>query len=197
MSLSRNKLKRHVLTKHPQHDGKPREFFQNSVECFRKQCFDSGRADSSCCPQMNFDQPPPYGGPGPSAPGYPAPTAPGYPAPMAPVYQPQGFPDQGYPAQGYPAPGYPPTDPSYSNFPPGPPGLYQGQPGYQGYQIPPQPQLGWQDTPPGPQMYGEAPKNTVYVVEDRSRDGGGGGEHACLTACWTALCCCCLWDMMT
>ncbi|CAB1353027.1 unnamed protein product, partial [Coregonus sp. 'balchen'] len=126
--------------------------------------------DLSCCPQMNFDQPPPYGGPGTSAPGYPAPTAPGYSAPMAPGYQPQGyqpqgFPDQGYPAQGYPAPGYPPTDPSYSNFPPGPPGLYQGQPGYQGYQMPPQPQFGWQDTPPGAQTHGEAPKNTGLEIK--------------------------------
>uniref|UniRef100_A0A8C8IKV7 Transposase n=1 Tax=Oncorhynchus tshawytscha TaxID=74940 RepID=A0A8C8IKV7_ONCTS len=43
-SLKTNKLKRHVLTKHPQYDGKPREFFQNRAECFSKQCFDSGRA---------------------------------------------------------------------------------------------------------------------------------------------------------
>ncbi|XP_029602112.1 uncharacterized protein LOC115186691 isoform X5 [Salmo trutta] len=38
-----NKLKRHGLTKHPQHNGKPREFFQNRGQCFRKQCFDSGK----------------------------------------------------------------------------------------------------------------------------------------------------------
>ncbi|XP_051956692.1 cysteine-rich and transmembrane domain-containing protein 1-like [Xyrauchen texanus] len=117
---------------------------------------------------MNYEQPPPYTGHGPTAPGYPA----------------QGFPPQGYPVQGYQ--GYPAqTDqpnPGYPNYPPGP---YPVQPGYQGY---PQPQYG------GP-VYGEPPKNTVYVVEQGRRDDSG--EQACLTACWTALCCCCLWDMLT
>lgn len=147
---------------------------------------------------MNFEQPPPYPGSGPTAPGYPA----------------QGPPPQGYPPQGYPQ-GYPVNmeqpNPAYPNYPagpmgpggpypgpggpyPGPGGPYPGpgQPPYQGY--PEQPQFGWQGGPPPGPMYGEAPKNTVYVVEDRRRDDTG---DTCLTACWTALCCCCLWDMLT
>ncbi|XP_051960725.1 cysteine-rich and transmembrane domain-containing protein 1-like [Xyrauchen texanus] len=133
---------------------------------------------------MNYEQPPPYTGPGPTAPGYPPPNAPGYPAQG---YPPQGFPPQGYPAQGYQ--GFPAqTDqpnPGYPNYPPGPPGSFPVQPGCQGY---PQQQYG------GP-MYGEPPKNTVYVVEQGRREDSG--DQACLTACWTALCCCCLWDMLT
>ncbi|ROL48002.1 Cysteine-rich and transmembrane domain-containing protein 1 [Anabarilius grahami] len=88
---------------------------------------------------MNYEQPPPYTGPGPAAPGYPPPTAPGYP--------PQGYPAQPY--QGYPVNTDQPN-PGYPNYPPGPPGSYPVQPGYQGY---PQPPYG------GP-MYGEPPKNT-------------------------------------
>ncbi|XP_060791196.1 cysteine-rich and transmembrane domain-containing protein 1 [Neoarius graeffei] len=119
---------------------------------------------------MSFENPPPYAGPGAPVPGYPPANAPGYP--------PQGYPPQGYPAQ--PGP--------YPNYPAAPPGPYPGQPGYQGYPVPPQPGYG------GP-VYGEAPKNTVYVVEQGRRDDSG--DQACLTACWTALCCCCLWDMLT
>ncbi|XP_041750516.1 deoxyuridine 5'-triphosphate nucleotidohydrolase isoform X2 [Coregonus clupeaformis] len=40
------------MIKHPQHDGKPRELFQNRAECFRKQCFDSGKVNQlarHCC----------------------------------------------------------------------------------------------------------------------------------------------------
>ncbi|XP_028816454.1 cysteine-rich and transmembrane domain-containing protein 1-like [Denticeps clupeoides] len=112
---------------------------------------------------MNFEQPPPYYGPGPN-----------------PGYAPQGPPPQGYP--GGPNAGYP-------NYPPGPAGPYPapGQP------YPQQP-YGWQNAPqPGP-VYGEGPKNTVYIVEDRRQNDAG---DSCLTACWTALCCCCLWDMLT
>lgn len=118
---------------------------------------------------MNYEQPPPYSNAGPTAPGYPVQAPP-----------------QGYP----PNPGYP----NYPAGPMGPGGPYPGpgQPPYQGY--PGQPQYGWQGGPPPGPMYGEAPKNTVYVVEDRRRDDTG---DTCLTACWTALCCCCLWDMLT
>ncbi|KAM8732591.1 cysteine-rich and transmembrane domain-containing protein 1-like [Acanthopagrus schlegelii] len=125
---------------------------------------------------MNFEQPPPYTNNAPSAPGYPG----------------QGVP------QGYPPPvNMAQPNPAYPNYPPGqmgPGGPYPGpgQPPYQGY--PGQPQYGWQGGPPPGPMYGEAPKNTVYVVEDRRRDDTG---DTCLTACWTALCCCCLWDMLT
>ncbi|XP_008325835.1 cysteine-rich and transmembrane domain-containing protein 1 [Cynoglossus semilaevis] len=135
---------------------------------------------------MNFEQPPPYPGSGPTAPCYPA----------------QGPPPQGYPPQGYPPQGYPVNmeqpNPAYPNYPVGPPGPggpypVQGMPPYQGY--PEQQQYGWQGGPPPGTMYGEAPKNTVYVVEDRRREGSSG--ETCLTACWTALCCCCLWDMLT
>ncbi|XP_007554884.1 cysteine-rich and transmembrane domain-containing protein 1 [Poecilia formosa] len=134
---------------------------------------------------MNFEQPPPYPGSGPSAPGYPG----------------QGPPPQGYPPQGYPPQGYPvnmdqpnPAYPNYPAGPGGPGGPYPGpgQPPFQGY--PGQPQYAWQGGPPPGPMYGEAPKNTVYVVEDRRRDDTA---DTCLTACWTALCCCCLWDMLT
>ncbi|XP_024139847.1 cysteine-rich and transmembrane domain-containing protein 1 isoform X2 [Oryzias melastigma] len=131
---------------------------------------------------MNFEQPPPYPGGGPTAPGYPAQGPP-----------PQGYPPQGYPPQGYPSypaaqmgPGGPYPGPGQPPYP-GP-----GQPPMQGY--PGQPQFGWQGGPPPGPVYGEAPKNTVYVVEDRRRDDTG---DTCLTACWTALCCCCLWDMLT
>uniref|UniRef100_A0A8P4KQ45 Cysteine-rich and transmembrane domain-containing protein 1 n=1 Tax=Dicentrarchus labrax TaxID=13489 RepID=A0A8P4KQ45_DICLA len=122
-------------------------------------------------PKMNFEQPPPYPGNGPTAPGYPGQGPPphGYPG--------QGPPPQGYPPQGFPPQGYP---------------VNMEQPPYQGYAG--QPQFGWQGGPPPGPMYGEAPKNTVYVVEDRRRDDTG---DTCLTACWTALCCCCLWDMLT
>ncbi|MCI4386427.1 hypothetical protein PGIGA_G00062250 [Pangasianodon gigas] len=120
--------------------------------------------------KMSYENPPPYTGPGAPVPGYPPANAPGYP--------PQGYPPQGYPAQQGP----------YPNYPAAPPGSYPVQPGYQGYPVPPQPGYG------GP-VYGEAPKNTVYVVEQGRRDDSG--EQACLTACWTALCCCCLWDMLT
>ncbi|KAM6924228.1 cysteine-rich and transmembrane domain-containing protein 1 [Xenentodon cancila] len=135
---------------------------------------------------MNFEQPPPYPGNGPSAPGYPAQGPP----------PPQGYPAQGYPQQGYPVNMEQPN-PSYPNYPAGPmahggPYPGPGQPPYQGY--PGQPQYGWQGGPPPGPVYGEAPKNTVYVVEDRRRDDTG---DTCLTACWTALCCCCLWDMLT
>ncbi|XP_043559586.1 cysteine-rich and transmembrane domain-containing protein 1-like isoform X2 [Chiloscyllium plagiosum] len=89
-----------------------------------------------------------------------------------------------YPA--YPQQYGPGPNAAYPGYPP-PPG---GQPVYQGY-----PQYGWQNAPPQPGMvYADAPKNTVYVVEDRRRDDTG---DTCLTACWTALCCCCLWDMLT
>lgn len=135
---------------------------------------------------MNYEQPPPYAGPGP---GYAAPTAPAYP----------GYPTQGYQGQ-YQGQGYPvPADganPAYPTYQTGPPGAYPAQPGYQGYPVAPQPQYGWQNAPPGA-MYGEAPKNTVYVVEQQQRPADTGSEQACLTACMTALCCCCLWDMMT
>lgn len=102
-------------------------------------------------PKMNFEQPPPYPGNGPTAPGYPA----------------QGPPPQGYPPQGYPPQGYPvnmeqpnPAYPNYPAGPMGPGGPYPGpgQPAYQGY--PGQPQFGWQGGPPPGPMYGEAPKNT-------------------------------------
>ncbi|KAL2077248.1 hypothetical protein ACEWY4_026752 [Coilia grayii] len=88
-----------------------------------------------------------------------------------------------------PNPGFPPPNPAYPNYP----GPYPGpdQPPFQGY---PQQPYGWPNAPPGDPMYGEGPKNTVYVVEDRRRDDAG---DTCLTACWTALCCCCLWDMLT
>nr|XP_006632170.1 PREDICTED: cysteine-rich and transmembrane domain-containing protein 1 [Lepisosteus oculatus] len=113
---------------------------------------------------MSYETPPPYPGPGPSAPGYP-------------------------PYMQQPNLGYPGPNPGYPNYPPGPTGPYPapGQPAFQGY---PQQPYG----PPGP-VYVEAPKNTVYVVEERRQDNSG--EGACLTACWTALCCCCLWDMFT
>ncbi|XP_061089590.1 cysteine-rich and transmembrane domain-containing protein 1-like [Conger conger] len=130
---------------------------------------------------MNPEQPPPYPGPGPTAPGYPG----------------QGFP----PNMEQPHPGAYPAYPAYPQGPtgpyPGPAGPYPGpgQPPYQGYPVAPQPQFGWQNGPPPGPMYGEAPKNTVYVVEERRRDDGVG--DSCLTACWTALCCCCLWDMLT
>ncbi|XP_029433155.1 cysteine-rich and transmembrane domain-containing protein 1 [Rhinatrema bivittatum] len=110
---------------------------------------------------MNYENPPPYSGPGPSAPYPPY------------IQQPPG-----------------PGPNPYPGYPPGPAGPYPpGQPGYQGY-----PQYGWQNAPPGP-VYAEAPKNTVYVVEERRRDDSG--CLTCLSACWTALCCCCLWDMLT
>jgi hypothetical protein len=51
-SLKTNKFKRLVVTKHPQHDGEPRELFQNRGECFRKQGFESGRVSQlarHCC----------------------------------------------------------------------------------------------------------------------------------------------------
>ncbi|GAA6079909.1 cysteine-rich and transmembrane domain-containing protein 1 [Tachysurus ichikawai] len=142
---------------------------------------------------MSYDQPPPYTGPGAPAPGYPAASAPGYPAASAPGYpaaSAPGYPPQGFPPQGYPTPGFPPGPEQgpYPNYNAAPPGSYPNQPGYQGYPMPPQPGYG------GP-VYGEAPKNTVYVVEQGRRDESG--EQACLTACWTALCCCCLWDMLT
>lgn len=102
--------------------------------------------------KMNFEQPPPYPGNGPTAPGYPG----------------QGPPQQGYPPQGYPPQGYPVNmeqpNAAYPNYPAGqmgPGGPYPGpgQPAY-GYPGQPQPQFGWQGgAPPGP-MYGEAPKNT-------------------------------------
>lgn len=114
---------------------------------------------------MNYENPPPYAG----------------------VNQPGPYPPYG-PPQGGPAqyPGYPPGPAGYQ---PGQPGYPPGQPGYQGY-----PQPGWQSGQPPAPVYMEAPKNTVYVVEER-RDHSG--ESTCLTACWTALCCCCLWDMLT
>lgn len=110
---------------------------------------------------MNFEQPPPYPGSGPTAPCYPA----------------QGPPPQGYPPQGYPPQGYPVNmeqpNPAYPNYPVGPPGPggpypVQGMPPYQGY--PEQQQYGWQGGPPPGTMYGEAPKNTgntarLYVNE--------------------------------
>ncbi|KAK1161033.1 cysteine-rich and transmembrane domain-containing protein 1-like [Acipenser oxyrinchus oxyrinchus] len=131
---------------------------------------------------MNYENPPPYSGPGPSAPGYPPYTQqpnPAYPGPN--------------PA--YPGPG---VNQAYPNYPPGSgaptrvpilarrPYAGPGQPGYPGYP---------QYAPPPGQVYGDAPKNTVYVVEERRRDDSG--DSTCLTACWTALCCCCLWDMLT
>lgn len=100
---------------------------------------------------MNFEQPPPYPGSGPSAPGYPG----------------QGPPPQGYPPHGYPPQGYPvnmdqpnPAYPNYPAGPMGPEGPYPGpgQPPFQGY--PGQPQYAWQGGPPPGPMYGEAPKNT-------------------------------------
>lgn len=130
---------------------------------------------------MNYENPPPYSGVNPTA-------------PYTPYGQPQGGPGPTqYP--GYPPgqPGYPPMQPGYPagqpGYPTGQPGYPVGQPGYQG-----NPQYGWQGGQPPAPVYMEAPKNTVYVVEER-RDNSG--ESACLTACWTALCCCCLWDMLT
>ncbi|KAA8588500.1 hypothetical protein FQN60_009845, partial [Etheostoma spectabile] len=112
-------------------------------------------------PKMNFEQPPPYPGNGPSAPGYPAQGPP-----------PQGFPPQGYP-QGYPVNMEQPN-PAYPNYPAGPMGPGgpypgPGQPPY-GYPGQPQPQFGWQGGPPPGPMYGEAPKNTGECVR------GGGQE---------------------
>ncbi|KAJ8348371.1 hypothetical protein SKAU_G00269600 [Synaphobranchus kaupii] len=136
---------------------------------------------------MNSEQPPPYPGPGPSAPGYPAQ---GYPA--------QGYSAPGYPTQGYQPQGYPTfteqPNTAFPNFHPGAVDPYAPQPGYQGYAAPPHPQHGWQNAPPMGPVYGEPPKNPVYMVQDGRR--GGSGDNACLTACWTALCCCCLMDML-
>ncbi|XP_038626523.1 cysteine-rich and transmembrane domain-containing protein 1 [Tachyglossus aculeatus] len=109
---------------------------------------------------MNYENPPPYTGPGPTAPYPPYTQQPAGPS------GPQAYP-------GYPPGPYPP-----------------GNPGYQGY-----PQYGWQGGPPPGPMYADAPKSTVYVVEEQRRDNLD--QSTCLTACWTALCCCCLWDMLT
>ncbi|KAJ8408898.1 hypothetical protein AAFF_G00247160 [Aldrovandia affinis] len=107
-------------------------------------------------------------------------------------------PSVGYPAQAYQPQAYPAyteqPNPAYPNFHPGAADPYAPQPGYQGYAMPPQPQYGWQNAPPMAPLYGEPPKNTVYVVDERRRDDSG---DTCLTACWTALCCCCLLDMLT
>ncbi|KAM9795200.1 uncharacterized protein ACB057_010052 [Neosynchiropus ocellatus] len=154
---------------------------------------------------MNPDPPPPYPGSGPSAPDYTGQPPKGYPNQG---YPPQGYPAQGYPPQGYPQQGYPvnmeqpnPGYPNYAGGAMGPGGPYPGQAPYQGYpgqpgwQGGPHPGPGqpeWQGGPPGP-MYGVAPKNTVYVVENRRDDTA----DTCLTACWTALCCCCIWDILT
>ncbi|KAE8614402.1 hypothetical protein XENTR_v10008147 [Xenopus tropicalis] len=103
---------------------------------------------------------------------------------------PYASPPAPYPPYGQQQPGYPVPN-QYPGNPPGPVGYQPAQPGYQGY-----PQYGWQGAPPAnAPVYMDAPKNTVYVVEERRNDTSG--ESACLTACWTALCCCCLWDMLT
>ncbi|XP_075457731.1 cysteine-rich and transmembrane domain-containing protein 1 isoform X2 [Ascaphus truei] len=83
---------------------------------------------------MNYENPPPYAGPGPSAPYPPYAQQPGGPGPN-------------------PYPGYPPGPAGYQPGPPGPP----GQPGYQGY-----PQYGWQNNQPPAPMYMDAPKNTGF-----------------------------------
>ncbi|MGH0116780.1 UNVERIFIED_CONTAM: hypothetical protein FKN15_051506 [Acipenser sinensis] len=97
---------------------------------------------------MNYENPPPYAGPGPSAPGYPPYTQqpnPAYPGPN-PAYPGPGV-NQAYP-------NYPPgSGVPYQGPYPGPGGPYAGpgQPGYPGYpQYAPQPG----------QVYGDAPKNT-------------------------------------
>ncbi|KAM4620269.1 uncharacterized protein ACJ7VT_006962 isoform 1-T2 [Polymixia lowei] len=129
---------------------------------------------------MNSDQPPPYGPPPPVGP-----LAPGFPTGFS--SQPAVFPSQPY------QPSYPPYQ--------GAPGPYPNQPGYQGYQSgPPGPQYGWDGAKE--HLYGEPPKNPVYLVGESSGAqgrgrGGVSGMEACLGACWTALCCCCLWDMLT
>ncbi|XP_035290416.1 cysteine-rich and transmembrane domain-containing protein 1-like isoform X2 [Anguilla anguilla] len=155
---------------------------------------------------MDFEQPPPYPGPGPSAPGYPAP---GYPAqgPPPPGYPAQGPPPPGYPTQGPPPPGYPAQgyqslgdpaytkqpNPAYPNFHPGAGDPYAPQPGYQGYAAAPHPQYGWQNAPPGAPVYAESPKNTVHLVEDGRR--GGSGESCYLAGCLAFLCCCSLFPL--
>uniref|UniRef100_A0A8C4SU86 Cysteine-rich and transmembrane domain-containing protein 1 n=1 Tax=Erpetoichthys calabaricus TaxID=27687 RepID=A0A8C4SU86_ERPCA len=94
---------------------------------------------------MNYGNPPPYTRPGPTAPGY------------AP-----------YPQQ--PNVSYPGLNPAYPNYPVGTAGHYPppGQPPYQEY-----PQYGWPNFPPPGPAYVEAPKNMVYVVEERRRDDSG------------------------
>ncbi|CAO2593735.1 Cysteine-rich and transmembrane domain-containing protein 1 [Lemmus lemmus] len=132
---------------------------------------------------MNPENPPPYPGPGPTAPYPPYPQQ-----PMGPMGAP---PPQGYP---YPPPqGYP----------------YQGYPQY-GWQGGPQEPPKTTDCKgtcdrTSALITNEQQRTTrgktaskikrVYVVEDQRRDDLG--PSTCLTACWTALCCCCLWDMLT
>ncbi|XP_064207993.1 cysteine-rich and transmembrane domain-containing protein 1-like isoform X1 [Anguilla rostrata] len=165
---------------------------------------------------MDFEQPPPYPGPGPSAPGYPAPgyptqgpPPPGYPAqgPPPPGYPAQGPPPPGYPAQGPLPPGYPTQgyqslgnpaytkqpNPAYPNFHPGAGDPYAPQPGYQGYAVAPHPQYGWQNAPPVAPVYAESPKNTVHLVDDGRR--GGSGESCYLAGCLAFLCCCTLFPL--
>ncbi|XP_076606606.1 uncharacterized protein LOC143332730 [Chaetodon auriga] len=131
------------------------------------------------------DLPPPYIPHPPSAPGFPS----------ALSSQPSAF--AGSPYQTYTGGG----EHSYYQAAPGPmgpPGTYLTQPRYQGYQSgPPGASQPWDN----PKTYGEAPKHTVFVVDqNRGGSGGGGGggtERSYLAACSAALCCCCLWDMLT
>ncbi|XP_038563433.1 cysteine-rich and transmembrane domain-containing protein 1-like [Micropterus salmoides] len=130
------------------------------------------------------DQPPPYihhppGGP--SAPGFTS----------AYSFQPASFP--GSPYQTFPQANTGEGDHAYYHGPlgpVGPPGPYLPQPGYQGHQS--------QTTHPwgGPNIYGETPKQTVFMVGQDRGHSNVGGKGSCLTACLAALCCCCLWDML-
>ncbi|KAF7649795.1 hypothetical protein LDENG_00135860 [Lucifuga dentata] len=128
---------------------------------------------------MNSEQPPPYGFPaGPSAPGYPSGFNSRSPAPLY----------QSFPAQPYPS-----VDPSFP--------LY-----YECYQSgPPGAPYPWDGSKAG-HMYGEMPKNTVFMVDESRREHSGGGRgllngvgglKSCLAACSAALCCCFLWDCFT
>ncbi|EPY89864.1 hypothetical protein CB1_000072022 [Camelus ferus] len=117
---------------------------------------------------MNQGNPPPYPGPGPSAPYPPYPQQPMGPAayPPGPVGGPYP-PPQGYPNQGYPQYGW------------------QGGP-----QEPPKTTELEQSVFGNCDLIGVTV--SVYVLErERKTDSGC---QAALAACWAALCCCCLLD---